>query len=52
METIKIRIAGKEFEVLAARTEEEREQGLQGVEEMDSNEGCIFFHPEVSHVDY
>lgn len=52
METIKIRIAGKEFEVLAARTEEEREQGLQGVEEMNANEGCLFFHPEVEHVDY
>lgn len=52
METIKIRIAGNEYNVLAARTEEERERGLQGVEEMDSDEGCLFFHPEVEHVDY
>lgn len=52
METINIIIAGKEFKVLAARTEAEREQGLQGVEEMDANEGCLFFHPEVEHVDY
>ena len=52
METISIKIAGKKFNVLAARTEEERQQGLQGVEEMDDNEGCLFFHPEVGHVDY
>lgn len=52
METIKIKIAGKKFNVLAARTEEERQQGLQGVEQMDDNEGCLFFHPEVDRVDY
>lgn len=52
METIQIKIAGKKYNVLAARTEEEREQGLQNVEEMDDNEGCLFFHPEVEHVDY
>lgn len=52
METIKIKIDGKQYNVLAARTEEEREQGLQNVEEMDKNEGCLFFHPEVEHVDY
>jgi uncharacterized membrane protein (UPF0127 family) len=52
METIKIKIAGKVYNVLAARTEEEREQGLQNVEEMDDDEGCIFFHPEVEDVTY
>ena len=52
METISIKIAGKKFNVLAARTEEERQQGLQGVEEMDDNEGCLFFHPQTEHVNY
>ena len=52
METISIKIAGKKFNVLAARTEEERQQGLQSVEEMDDNEGCLFFHPQTEHVDY
>lgn len=52
METIKIKIAGKNYNVLVARTDEERTQGLQNVEEMDKNEGCLFIHPEVDHVDY
>ena len=52
METIKIKINNKTYDVLAARSEEEREQGLQNVVEMDDNEGCLFFHPEVKNVDY
>lgn len=52
METIKIKINNKIYNVLAARSEEEREQGLQNVIEMDDNEGCLFFHPEVENVDY
>ena len=52
METIKIKINNKIYNVLAARSEEEREQGLQNVIEMDDNEGCLFFHPEVETVDY
>ena len=52
MDKIKIKIAGREYEVFAARTAEEREQGLQGIEEMDVNKGCLFFHPESEHVDY
>ena len=52
METIKIKINNKTYDVLAARSEEEREQGLQNVVEMDDNEGCLFFHPEVENVDY
>ena len=50
METIKIRINNKIYNVLAARSEEEREQGLQNVVEMDNDEGCLFFHPEVENV--
>ena len=52
METIKIKINNKTYDVLAARSEEEREQGLQNVVEMDDNEGCLFFHPEIENVDY
>lgn len=52
METIKIKINNKIYNVLAARSNEEREQGLQNVVEMDDNEGCLFFHPEVEIVDY
>ena len=52
METTKIRLGGKEYNVLVARTEEEREQGLQNVESMEADEGCLFIHPEVGHVDY
>ncbi len=52
METIKIKIEKKPYKVLAARTEEERAQGLQEVEEMDNDEGCIFFYDEPQHVDF
>lgn len=52
METIKIKINNKKYNVLAARTEDERERGLQGVIEMDKDEGCLFFHPEVEDVYY
>ena len=47
METIKIKINNKIYNVIAARSEDEREQGLQNVVEMDNNEGFLFFHPEV-----
>ena len=52
MDTIKIKINNKIYNVLAARSEDEREQGLQNVVEMDNDEGCLFFHPEVEDVDY
>lgn len=52
METIKIKIERKPYKVLAARSDEERAQGLQGVVEMDSNEGCIFFYEKPHHVDF
>lgn len=52
MEKAKIRIANKWYDVLVAKTEEERERGLMDVEEMDDNEGCLFIHPEVEDVSY
>lgn len=52
METINIKIEKKPYKVLAARSDEERAQGLQGVVEMDDDEGCIFFYDEPQHVDF
>lgn len=44
-ETI-IEIADKEYKVLVAESEEERERGLSNVESMDDNEGMLFIMPE------
>lgn len=44
-ETI-IEIADKEYKVLIAETEKEREQGLSNVESMDDNEGMLFIMPD------
>lgn len=38
----KIKVGGKEFNVKEARTEEEKEKGLQGVKELPENEGMLF----------
>lgn len=46
MRTIKLKIKDKEYEVLVALTEEEKEQGLQDVEEMSENEGMLFVYDE------
>lgn len=44
-ETI-IEIADKEYKVLVAESEVEREQGLSNVESMDDNEGMLFIMPD------
>lgn len=44
-ETI-IEIADKEYKVLVAESEKEREQGLSNVESMDDDEGMLFVMPE------
>lgn len=44
-ETI-IEIADKEYKVLVAESEEERERGLSNVGSMDDNEGMLFIMPE------
>lgn len=44
---MKIIINDIEYDVIVAQTEEEREKGLQGVEEMDNNEGCLFIYNEI-----
>lgn len=41
-----IEIADKEYKVLVAETEKEREQGLSNVESMDNDEGMLFVMPE------
>lgn len=40
--TRKVSIEDKEFKLIVAKTEEEKQEGLQGVESMDSDEGMLF----------
>lgn len=42
MNKIKVEINGKEYELLLAISEEEKEQGLKDVESMEDNEGMFF----------
>lgn len=44
MKTINLEINDKEYNVLVAQTEIEKEQGLVNVEEMDENEGMLFIY--------
>ena len=46
MNSISVTINDKEYELLVAITEEEKERGLQNVEEMDSDEGMLFDYSE------
>ena len=46
MNSISVTINNKEYELLVAITEEEKERGLQNVEEMDSDEGMLFDYSE------
>lgn len=46
MKELIIEIADKEYKVLVAETEEEREQGLSDIESMDDDEGMLFVMPE------
>lgn len=47
-----IEIGDKKYKVKEARTEEERAQGLQGVKELDLEEGMLFFYDEPQSVDF
>lgn len=40
---INIKIGGKEYKVREAKTEEEKEKGLQGVTELPEDEGMLFY---------
>ena len=44
MEQLKLEINDKEYNVLVARTEEEKEQGLMNVIELEPNEGMLFIY--------
>jgi len=44
MKTINLEINDKEYNVLVAQTEIEKEQGLMNVEEMDPDEGMLFVY--------
>lgn len=53
LNTISVKIGKKRYDLLVAKTEEEKERGLQDVEEMNSNEGMLFdYHDEPQHVDF
>lgn len=52
MKTTKIEFNDQIYNVIVCETEEEREIGLQNVESMDDNEGCLFIHPKSESVSY
>ena len=39
---VNIRIGTKDYKVTIARTDEEKQDGLQGVEKLPENEGMLF----------
>ena len=47
-----VRIGKKSFRVIVAETEQEKETGLSGVEEMDSDEGMLFVYEAPQHLDF
>jgi uncharacterized membrane protein (UPF0127 family) len=42
MNKIYVKIRNNEYNLLIAKSEEEKEKGLQNVEEMDTDEGMFF----------
>ena len=52
MKIIKLEINDKEYNVLVARTEEEKERGLQDVIELDDNEGMLFIYSEPQTLEF
>lgn len=47
-----VRIGKKSFRVIVAETDQEKEIGLSGVEEMDSDEGMLFVYEAPQHLDF
>lgn len=47
-----IEIGDKKYKVKEAKTEEERQQGLQDVKELDPEEGMLFFYDKPQSVDF
>ena len=52
MKTIKVEINDKEYNVLVAKTEEEKERGLMDVVELESNEGMLFVYDEPQELSF
>lgn len=46
MDKIKITVNGKTYDCINCLTDEEKEKGLQGVEELKDNEGAWFPYDE------
>lgn len=42
MESAKIKIADKEYDVLIAQSDDEKSEGLEGINSLDKNEGMLF----------
>ena len=49
---MKIEIGDKEYNVSLARTEEEKERGLQNKKKLDQDEGMLFIYDEPQTVSY
>lgn len=52
METKKIALNKKVYNVLVAETEEEKVKGLQDVEYLESDEGMVFIYDSPQHLDF
>lgn len=52
MDKIKIKVAGKEYTVKVAKTDEEKAHGLQDVKELSKDEGMLFIYDEPSTVTF
>lgn len=52
MKTIKIEIKDKEYEVLVAQSEEEKERGLMDVIELEPSEGMLFVYDEPQELSF
>lgn len=52
IETIEIEINDEEYKVLVARTEEEKEIGLQNVIELDDDEGMLFIYDKPQELSF
>lgn len=52
MKEIKIKIGSKPYKVKIAQTDEEKEKGLQGVNELPENEGMLFIFDEAEDVSF
>ena len=49
---MKILINNKEYDIILAKTDEEKEKGLQEVEEMDDYEGMLFIYDKPQTLDF